>query len=457
MSGQFLDGASKVKSPTSPIRWWAREVIAITWWILVFTKLFVFDLDHYLAKRFIPEHAWLVSYRFIFVLTGLSLLAIMLQRGWFRHGLIYIGSYPVVVAFWYFPRLLLRHWELAVAFYPALDALVLRFWQAVVWLTITVNSMIAILFFNSPFFLYFGMVGLGACLIQVYWIEVRKSLWPTSVYASLAMLIRKSWGFTERRLLKAGQEQLAKLDPNTPAFKAKYMAILQGTYCVNSFLQWLAAKLKAVSINSALNVYLGVAFVLTFAFTVVAFAFIYLALHKLDASNFSGTENAGLWSFASYSLATLSGSSVSAIQAISGISQIVGHLETFCRWLLVGIGINFLVHVRKKGMIDDLKQVTDELDQGAASVERIMGSGFKLTLNDLEDIVLMESAKLVNWIRGLQGLEAREPPDTTSTPGFPKLESLIDEASTPPEEAADDESGVAPEEDLPADPELRKE
>src|SRR5580704_13769040 len=62
-----------------------REAIAVIFWVYVILKLFVYDIDVYLAERFAPEKAWLLDYKFFILLCCAAIIALT-----FRSLLIFV-------------------------------------------------------------------------------------------------------------------------------------------------------------------------------------------------------------------------------------------------------------------------------------------------------------------------------------------------------------------------------
>jgi hypothetical protein len=95
----------------------AREILAIAFWVYVIVKLFVFDLDVYLATEFLPHYAWLLDLKF-FILIGIMALVLIFTK---NKGLVlwsaYTVFYPAILIFWRVPVFLYNQesWILTLA------------------------------------------------------------------------------------------------------------------------------------------------------------------------------------------------------------------------------------------------------------------------------------------------------------------------------------------------------
>ncbi len=119
---------ASAESPSlGPVGKAVREIIAITFWIYVGIKLFVFGLDVYLAARFLPQYVWLLDLKF-FILIGLMAIAGLFTKSkeiglW----LAFTVFYPAILIFWRVPVFLYKQesWILTFALINAIICLLL--------------------------------------------------------------------------------------------------------------------------------------------------------------------------------------------------------------------------------------------------------------------------------------------------------------------------------------------
>lgn len=92
-----------------------REIVAILFWLYLFLKIFVLDIDNVVLTRFAPDKSWLLNYRLIFVLPACALLWLVFRRDFFLF-IGYIVLYPFRIFFWVIPKSFVRNWPLTIAF-----------------------------------------------------------------------------------------------------------------------------------------------------------------------------------------------------------------------------------------------------------------------------------------------------------------------------------------------------
>lgn len=93
-----------------------RECIAITFWIYVVLKLFVFDVDVYAAQKFFPSAAWVLNFKFIILLCLAAILVLIFRSFSIVVWIAYIVFYPLIVLFWKIQRSLYKTQKWVVAF-----------------------------------------------------------------------------------------------------------------------------------------------------------------------------------------------------------------------------------------------------------------------------------------------------------------------------------------------------
>ena len=84
------------------------DVVALLWWSWVVIKVFVADVDRWVAQELGGEWNAILGYRLAFFLLALALLAMVLRGYRLAGSLIYVAFFPVIVLTWKLPRLLFR-------------------------------------------------------------------------------------------------------------------------------------------------------------------------------------------------------------------------------------------------------------------------------------------------------------------------------------------------------------
>ena len=110
-----LGGPTFVSEPAGVLRSLlrvARKAIALAVWVYVLLKLFVFDVDAFIFRRFLPGFQWALDYKFFVFLGVVGVVAAIFKR---KHVLVfmaYVIFYPVILALWVIPYLIFKSSQL---------------------------------------------------------------------------------------------------------------------------------------------------------------------------------------------------------------------------------------------------------------------------------------------------------------------------------------------------------
>src|SRR5271166_293979 len=92
-------------------RWFKKllwRTIATVIWVYIIVKLFIFDLDVYLAANYLPVLQVILDYK-VFIFIGVSAAAVMLFDKWKALGfLAYLIFFPLIVTLFIFPSTIVK-------------------------------------------------------------------------------------------------------------------------------------------------------------------------------------------------------------------------------------------------------------------------------------------------------------------------------------------------------------
>jgi len=80
-----------------------REAIAAMFWVYVFLKLFIFDIDIFLANRFFPNYVWLLNFKFFILIGTVAVIWLITKNKHILFWLFYIFFYPAIILLWKLP------------------------------------------------------------------------------------------------------------------------------------------------------------------------------------------------------------------------------------------------------------------------------------------------------------------------------------------------------------------
>lgn len=284
-----------------------REFCAITLWLFIFVKLLLFDIDIYLANKYVPSFRWVLNYKFFSVLILISAILLIIGKKPFRKFLIYIIGYPLIILFWQIPKLLFRNWALTIAFSPAIYEIIISFRSRFVLITIVSLSALCVVLTNSPYLLIPSMVFLGTYLIVYLHRNLRRA-YRSSIFEGLADLVKKL-----RIQLEKGEQKLWKkveYDPASEKSKKDYEQQLSTFYFLNWGVELIAEKLHMVAKSRKPDLYLMFSWLGTVFITSLIYAFEYFALYKVNPASFSIEHVPTFWNFWGFAFGKLTTSSI---------------------------------------------------------------------------------------------------------------------------------------------------
>lgn len=165
--------AAKVSTPPkwgSRIIRYVMEGVAVSFWIYVICKLFIFDLDLYVIHRIDPRLSWIAEYKFFIILGALAFLLLITRRLSFLLWALFVIFYPLFLLFWRLPSFVFkqRSWIFAFA---VLNSLISFFRSLKLKFIATAVFLIAMLFainFSNRYLLFISMVSLFSVVIVSY-------------------------------------------------------------------------------------------------------------------------------------------------------------------------------------------------------------------------------------------------------------------------------------------------
>lgn len=186
------------REPTERTRWWrvgwaCLDAFSALFWIYALVKVFVADVDRWVITTVAPQLQWMLDFRLLILLVGLSLLLVFFKRRWWAWVPIYVSLFPLVFVLWKVPRFLYksRSWTLLLGFAHVVTSSLRGIRFAVP--TFTVLAVSAVLIgVNSP--------------EPLLWLSIAMLLlgWLVTLGRAFFMAFRPSWFVRgQRRLFQA--------------------------------------------------------------------------------------------------------------------------------------------------------------------------------------------------------------------------------------------------------------
>jgi len=347
----------------------AIEITAIVVWAYIIVQVFVFDLDR-IVRSYLPSScAWVVDFKFVFVLIIAAGLGCLIRRIW--KPLTYVIFYPVIVLFWKIPFLALkqRSWALAIAFINAVASFFgsIRYNLIIPAVLFAAGSII--LFGNSTALISLSTAALLALLLLAYGrrlISIFKTPRVFQIYqkvASWVPKIRTSSCSLDEDIRGLPYEQLSAEQAQ------KWRQNLVTSLLLSRVCLFAARKLRSYSKSGYAKI--SSVFICAFliALTVVIFGLINLGLYKIEPTSYRSTGRPNSLTFFHYSLNRMIFNPISELEPVGALPKLAYDAEALFALFLVAIFVSLLLSARPERQTQDLNETIEKLEAESAAVD----------------------------------------------------------------------------------------
>src|SRR5258706_13651479 len=185
-----------------------REIVALAIWLLIITKLFVYDVDLLLVQRV----GWLrrfYPYKFFFIIAVVAAVWLVLGGKYARRIILFVAAYPIVLL-WRLIVILFKNWATLLLFAPALESMVRTFKWRFILSSFAILAALGIALLIRPIALMICMGIVGTYLVSHYVFRLRGAYRQESIFASVAPTIGLLWETT----IKTFRDAEAKVPSN---------------------------------------------------------------------------------------------------------------------------------------------------------------------------------------------------------------------------------------------------
>lgn len=371
--------AIQAAAPTRTARLF-REILAWAFWLFVLVKLFVYDIDIYVARRFFPNEAWLLNYRFFILLCLAALIVLSFRSFAIFIWIAYVGFFPLIFLFWKFPRWCYRrgNWVLAIA---ALNGAV-SFFRSVKYnvlvFAVGLTTFIIAIEATNRYLLWGAISALFTILVLTY---IRRFI---SVFRPNLLFLLYTQGVVKNRERRMASYKLKDELRDLPITnlnedqRKKWAASLEQPVLFNRFCLFIAKTLRAYQ-QSGMSFMFGVfsVFALLIA-TTFTFAVINLALFKINPENFSVIGNPSFFKFIYYSFNSFVFTAIKEIDPISTAAEATQMAERFLAIFLIGIFAASMISVRSQRNTEQLNAVIAGLEEDGRLTEGVIREEYRI-------------------------------------------------------------------------------
>jgi hypothetical protein len=382
------------------ISFFVREFVASAFWIFLFIKAFVYDVD-LLIIRSLAVLGPLYPYKFFFFLGLLAVAWIVLRTKRFLKTIGYVLVYPLVVLLWRIPKLLFRNWALLVVFAPAIESVLFTVKWRFTFGSLAILAGLGILLTNQREFLIVLMGVLMLYLFVHYVLRIRVAFRPTAVFADVTKVVTSMWRHSVTIYKRKDYQAHTGAGPQGAEYEKKRVENLKELYLNNLMWEFFAKKLNETVSSRRTDLYFIVAVLYSFLLTVLIFAFEYRALSKVDPGSFQMPPQSSIWSFILFSFNVILTTEFSRITPVSDIALSLATLELFAGVITLIFFVYVLLTSSRERYREDLRNLVLGLTQSSKEIERFLEKSLKMRLIDAEVKIIEHDPNFVKTMESL--------------------------------------------------------
>jgi hypothetical protein len=385
-----------------PVKDFLIETLALTFWVYLISKVFIFDIDLFIINKINPNLSWIITYK-LFILLGVIALVWIFNKSkdvffWF----FYIACYPLVIILWKIPVFIVKQKSWTLAF--ALVNSAINFFKSLkykfIFGVLFSISILSIFIFYNEIFLVCSVIGFFAVLLFVYIRTLFFVFQPSSIFQIYSALskgsvdyIFKNFTDKEIRLLPANELNETQLQVRTQN--------IQILVIWNRFLLFFSKKLKDYQDSNfnAFSYIFNLFFLLLL--TIISFASINFAIYKINPVNFNLLSTPNYFIFIYYSFRTFLFGGIGEIIPITIYSQGINMVEQLFAIFLGSILIVLLFSIKNEKYKEELSKTIDEVEKTGQTLGSIIETEYKLTFEQaIEEIKKMKGnlMKIIVWL-----------------------------------------------------------
>jgi len=359
-----------------------RETLAVGFWGYSIVKVFIYDVDIYFLSTYFPNASWVIRFKFLFMLGGVSIAWLFTKNkdiiGWFM----YIVFYPFILFLWKVPRVLItrRSWIGAFAFIGG----TLLFFKSLKFNIIT-SALLLIPFSvicqsSYPVALWISigllLLFLGILFFRSFYFAFK----PSTLFQIQSHVINKFWD-KSRSIFTPDQEvKDLPVEKMSTQQLQKWSGNLQMAVIFNRTCYFITAKLRDFQKSRINVIYYVLNFVVIVVLTVVVFGVANYGLYKIDSNSFSVSFHPRLFHFIYYSANTIFTNGIPDFYAVSSIARFLSTIEIIFGFLLLVILFFLVTTIQSSRHTEEVDAVVKAIRLQGEILEKFVESEYKMTV-----------------------------------------------------------------------------
>ena len=370
-----------------------REILAIIFWAYSIVKVFVYDVDVHLVQTYFPHAAWVLYYKFLFMLGVVSIVCLFMRDKQIIGWCIYIIFYPIIILVWKIPKVLVARRSWIGAF--ALIGATLSFFKSLKFNLITsalfLIPLCAIWGSSHPIILWISIGLLSIFLVVLFFRSFYFAFKPSTLFQLQSQVISKFWDITKTHYPPDQEIRNLPVEKMNEGQLQKWSNNLQMAIIFNRGCYFLASKLRDFQ-KSRINIiyyvlnFLGIVFL-----TIIVFGAVNYGIYRIEPSNFSVPFYPRPWHFIYYSVNTIFTNGIPDFYAVSGIARFISTIEIVFGFLLLVILFFLVTTVQSNRHRQEIGSAVKAIRSQGQILEQFVETEYNMTVE--QAIIELEKVK----------------------------------------------------------------
>lgn len=381
-----------------------RKITAVSVWLYLITKLFIFDIDTYIIQHYAVNLQWVLDYKFFIYIGFLGIIAALFNKWQVLTFLGYVLFYPIFLIIWIIPYAIFKSksWIVAIAIINSVIRFFANFKANAIMSGVFVLSALALLISKHEYVVIVATIAMCTFLIVAYVLAVVAVFKPDVAFRVYSKVFTITKNHTVKTYALGQELALVPLDNLDANQLQKWTSNLEMMVLANRGFLFVASKFKAYQ-ESRLSLIAGVFKCLWLAgVCVIAFAFINYGIFALDANQFVPNTPSSLFTLIYYSFKTFISNSITDLVPVKRLAEIASMTENVFGLFTLTIFVGTLLTQKNARQTSEISDAVKQIEFDAAAMEGLLKSEFRIKTID-EAIAELERLKtgmvsVVTWL-----------------------------------------------------------
>jgi hypothetical protein len=362
----------------------ARKLAAILLWLYVIVKLFIFDIDEYIVRNYLPNLQWVLDYKFFLYVGVIGIVAAFFKKWQVMIFIGYVIFYPLLLILWIFPYAIFksRSWIVAIAIINSIIRFFAHFKINAIMSAVFLLSALGIVIAQQEYVLIAASAGMTSFVIAIYALAVIAVFKADAAFRVYSKVFTAVSNHFVKNLAMGQDLAVIPIDQFTDKQLEKRKTNLEMAVISNRALLFAASKFKTYS-SSNLSLVAGVFKCLWLVvICVIAFALINYAIFKIAPDQFKTATQPSTFLLIYYSFKTFIMNSVSDFVPVGRVAEVVSMAENFFGFFTLSIFAGTLFTQKNARQTKEIEEAVKSVERNAQTMESFVRTEFRITTMD---------------------------------------------------------------------------